>query len=61
MDKLRLEKAVVRLGCAENNPFLNDYYEKHGYEIAGKCSDGEYKGILRQKNITPQIKSQSIK
>ena len=57
MDKLRLEKAAVRLDCAENNPFLNDYYEKRGYRIAGKCAAGEYKGILRQKIITPQIKS----
>ena len=52
MDKLRLGKAAIRLDCAENNLFLNDYYEKRGYRI-----DGEYKGILRQKNITPQIKS----
>ena len=57
MDKLRLEKAAVRLDCAENNPFLNDYYEKHGYKEKGKCSDGEYHGILRQKIITPQRKS----
>ena len=57
MDKLRLEKAAVRLDRAENNTFLNDYYEKRGYRIAGKCAAGEYKGILRQKIITPQIKS----
>ena len=30
MDKLRLEKAAVRLDCAENNLFLNDYYEVVG-------------------------------
>lgn len=53
MDKLRLEKAAVRLDRAENNPFLNDYYEKRGYEIAGKCSDDDYHGILREKIITP--------
>ena len=47
----RNKKAAIRLDCAENNLFLNDYYDKRGYREKGKCSDNEYKGILREKNI----------
>jgi len=30
----------VRLDCSIDNPFLNQYYESMGYEMAGTCKDG---------------------
>ena len=36
---IKNKKAKLRLDCAENNEFLNNYYEKAGYIIVGKCTD----------------------
>lgn len=47
----RKEKKYVRLDSAENNQFLAYYYEQRGFEPVGKCEDGLYKGILRQKKL----------
>lgn len=44
MDWLRLDSAV-------GNQTLEDYYTRRGYEPAGSCVDGLYRGILRQKPL----------
>lgn len=51
VEKLAIEnnKQKLRLDCAENNKFLNDYYENLGYILVGKCVDGVYKGNKREK------------
>lgn len=45
---IKNKKAKLRFDCAENNEFLNNYYEKAGYIIVGKCTDGLYKGNKRE-------------
>lgn len=45
------EKQFVRLDCAADNLFLNGYYESLGYAPAGKCRDGSYLGIRREKRL----------
>jgi len=42
-------KQFVRLDCAETNAALNRFYEAAGYLPRGKCTDGPYHGILREK------------
>ncbi len=42
-------KDVFRLDSADDNKILEAYYEKRGYEPRGLCTDGLYKGILREK------------
>ena len=42
-------KACLRLDCAVDNAFLNDYYEGKGYVMCGTCVDGLYEGNLREK------------
>lgn len=42
-------KQYFRLDSPEGNETLAKYYEKQGYSTVGKCEDGLYKGILRQK------------
>ena len=44
-------KEYVRLDCATDNSFLNQYYEDHGYLIAGTCKDGPYVGNRREKKL----------
>ncbi len=44
-------KTKVRLDCAIDNTKLNKYYEKLGFMYVGKCKDGLYQGIKREKNI----------
>ena len=44
-------KQFVRLDCAENNAALNRFYEAAGYLPRGKCTDGPYYGILREKAL----------
>lgn len=44
-------KEYVRLDCKEGNQRLNDWYESLGYRVVGRCVDGEYTGILREKRI----------
>ncbi|WP_325201378.1 GNAT family N-acetyltransferase [Oscillibacter sp.] len=45
-------KAYLRLDAAEDNAALAEYYESRGFSEAGRCRDGLYKGILRQKRLT---------
>lgn len=45
-------KRYMRLDSAEDNAALARYYEAHGFSEAGKCQEGLYKGILRQKRLT---------
>ena len=42
-------KTRVRLDCAVDNAFLNQYYGARGYRPAGRCTDGPYRGTLREK------------
>lgn len=42
-------KEKVRLDCSIDNPFLNQYYESMGYQMAGTCKDGVYEGNRREK------------
>ena len=44
-------KRCVRLDCAADNTFLNDYYSSLGYEIAGTCQEGTYIGNRREKDL----------
>ena len=44
-------KAYLRLDSAIGNKTLEDYYTSRGYTEAGRCTDGLYKGILRQKKL----------
>ena len=44
-------KQKLRLDCAEDNEFLNNYYENSGYILVGKCIDGVYKGNKREKTL----------
>ena len=33
---------AVRLDCAVDNAFLNNYYDLLGYKMVGTCQDGTY-------------------
>lgn len=44
-------KTYIRLDSAIGNQALEAYYTKRGYTEAGRCVDGLYKGILRQKKL----------
>ena len=44
-------KAYMRLDSAIGNETLERYYVSRGYTEAGRCVDGLYKGILRQKKL----------
>lgn len=44
-------KSRIRLDCAEDNIFLNNYYESHGYLYVDKCIAGLYKGNKREKSL----------
>lgn len=44
-------KTKVRLDCAIDNTKLNKYYETLGFKYVGKCKDGQYKGIRREKQV----------
>ena len=41
----------IRLDSAIGNIKLEDYYTKRGYKEYGRCEDGLYKGILREKKV----------
>ncbi len=45
-------KHFVRLDCAVGNLFLNAYYASKGYEENGRCEDGSYTGIRREKKLS---------
>lgn len=44
-------KRYMRLDCAADNAFLNGYYEALGYHAVGRCQDGPYVGVKRQKAL----------
>lgn len=44
----------LRLDSAIGNPALTRWYESQGYLPAGRCVDGAYEGILRQKRLSQQ-------
>lgn len=44
-------KAYLRLDSAVGNKTLEAYYTSRGYVEAGRCTDGLYSGILRQKKL----------
>lgn len=44
-------KAYLRLDSAVGNQTLENYYASRGYTEAGRCQDGLYHGILRQKKL----------
>ena len=46
---LHYGKSAIRLDCAKDNAFLNDYYASFGYKVAGICQDGVYIGNRREK------------
>ena len=48
---LRQGKTRFRLDSADDNAFLADYYTAQGYAAVGHCTDGLYRGILREKTL----------
>ena len=44
-------KQYLRLDSAVDNPVLANYYTSRGYVEAGRCTDGMYEGILREKKL----------
>lgn len=45
-------KRALRLDCAMDSAFLNDYYEKRGFCRVGECCEGPYyQGVLRQLRL----------
>ncbi len=44
-------KTHVRLDSAVDNPTLAAYYTSRGYTPVGRCIDGAYAGILREKKL----------
>ena len=44
-------KQYMRLDSAVGNKTLEAYYTSRGYVEAGRCTDGLYEGILRQKRL----------
>lgn len=44
-------KQYLRLDSAVGNKTLEQYYSSRGYVEAGRCTDGLYAGILRQKKL----------
>lgn len=44
-------KKYIRLDSSKDNEGLTKFYEKFGFEPAGACSEGPYRGILRQKRV----------
>lgn len=44
-------KEFLRLDCDVDSEFLNSYYGRQGFELAGNCEEGMYKGNRRQKRL----------
>lgn len=44
-------RQYLRLDSAVGNKTLEDYYTSRGYTEGGRCTDGLYAGILRQKKL----------
>ena len=48
----RRGKRFLRLDCARDSAFLNEYYEKQGFLRVGECCEGPYyHGVLRQLRL----------
>ncbi len=47
----RSGKLYLRLDCAVDNAFLNEYYAKMGFVVAGHCEEGAYVGNRREKAL----------
>ena len=47
----RLGLSLVRLDSIENNAAISAYYDSRGYAAVGKCEDGPYHGVLREKRL----------
>lgn len=45
------KKDYIRLDCAVDNQFLNQYYQLKGYNLVGECTEGLYKGNKREFRI----------
>ena len=52
---LSQNKTYMRLDSAIDNESLTKYYESLGYLDVGKCIDGLYYGILREKRLDIDI------
>ena len=46
-----LSVQFLRLDCAVDNKFLNEYYESMGYKMVGCCKEGAYIGNKREKEL----------
>lgn len=44
-------KEYLRLDCADDNAFLNEYYTRLGFEARSHCVDRLYSGICREKKL----------
>ena len=44
-------KKYFRLDSSVDNDPLAQYYTRHGFKEVGRCEEGLYKGILRQKEL----------
>lgn len=44
-------KQYLRLDSARDNQGLGNYYGAHGFLPVGTCTDGPYRGVLRQKKL----------
>ncbi len=44
-------KRCFRLDSAVDNPKLEEYYTARGYSPVGRCVDGAYVGVLREKKL----------
>lgn len=47
----RMGKTWLRLDSARENEPLTAFYRDFGFQDAGTCSEGPYRGILRQKRL----------
>lgn len=41
----------ICLDCAEDHVFLNSYYDSLGYHAVGRCREGSYVGVKREKRL----------
>ena len=53
VEKMAISKGIqfLRLDCAVDNKFLNEYYETMGYKMVGCFKEGAYIGNKREKEL----------
>lgn len=53
VEKMAISQGIqfLRLDCAVDNKFLNEYYESMGYKMVGCCKEGAYIGNKREKEL----------